>query len=102
RMLRFNWTGEPTDPPSLQLIQSSSSNLTTVHVSWNGDTRTKKWELIGASDSSGSDALSLYNQTRSGFETTFTFNTAINSYDFYAVRAISSDNTHLATSNFTS
>ncbi|KAJ4476163.1 ASST-domain-containing protein [Lentinula lateritia] len=102
RMLRFNWTGEPTDSPSLQLVQSSSSNLTTIHVSWNGDTRTKKWELIGASDSSGSDALSLYNQTRSGFETTFTFNTAINSYDFYAVRAISSDNTHLGTSNFTS
>ncbi|GAW08167.1 hypothetical protein LENED_010213 [Lentinula edodes] len=102
RMLRFNWTGEPTDPPSLQLVQSSSSNLTTVHVSWNGDTRTEKWELIGASDSSGSDALSLYNQTRSGFETTFTFNTATNSYDFYAVRAISSDNTHLGTSNFTS
>ncbi|KAJ4473862.1 ASST-domain-containing protein [Lentinula aciculospora] len=101
RMLRFNWTGEPTDPPSLQLVQSSSSNLTTVHVSWNGDTRTQKWELIGASDSSGSDAISLYNQSRSGFETTFTFNTAVNSYGFYAVRALSSSNTHLGITTFT-
>ncbi|KAF9077620.1 ASST-domain-containing protein, partial [Rhodocollybia butyracea] len=107
RMLRFNWTGEPTAPPDLAVANTvssssgSSNNMISFYVSWNGDTRTSRWELIGASDSSGSEAQSLYNQTRTGFETTITFNTAIKSHDYYAVRALSGNGTHLGTSNFT-
>ncbi|KIK53829.1 hypothetical protein GYMLUDRAFT_77338 [Collybiopsis luxurians FD-317 M1] len=101
RILRFNWTGEPTWSPSMSLIQSSSSSIISIYVSWNGDTRTERWELLGASDSSGSDAVSLYNQSRTGFETTITFNTAVNSYGYYAVRALSADHTHLGVTEFT-
>jgi len=103
-MLRFNWTGEPTAPPDVAIANtvssSGSNNVISFYVSWNGDTRTSRWELIGAPDSSGSKTQSLYNQTRTGFETTITFNTAIKSHEFYAVRALSANGTHLGTSNF--
>jgi len=104
RMLRFNWTGEPTAPPDVAIANtvssSGSNNVISFYVSWNGDTRTSRWELIGAPDSSGSKTQSLYNQTRTGFETTINFNTAIKSHEFYAVRALSANGTHLGTSNF--
>ncbi|KAE9406703.1 hypothetical protein BT96DRAFT_987257 [Gymnopus androsaceus JB14] len=84
------------------LPNHSKSNLLSVHASWNGDTRTKKWELLGASDSSGSNTVSLYNQTRSGFETSITINTANQKYDYLAVRAFGAENTPLGVSDFVS
>ncbi|KAJ3986085.1 ASST-domain-containing protein [Lentinula detonsa] len=101
RALRFNWTGEPTAPPSMSFIHTSKNNITSVYASWNGDTRTERWELIGATDSSGSGAASLYNKTRSGFETTITVNTAAHRYSYFAVRALGSGNVPLGISEFT-
>ncbi|KAJ3818835.1 ASST-domain-containing protein [Lentinula raphanica] len=100
RTLRFNWTGEPTAPPSMSFVHSSKSNITSIYASWNGDTRTERWELLGATDPSGSGAVSLYNKTRSGFETTITVNTAAHRYSYFAVRALGSDNVPLGTSEF--
>ncbi|KAJ4488513.1 ASST-domain-containing protein [Lentinula aciculospora] len=102
RALRFNWTGEPTAPPSMSFIHSAKNNLTSVYASWNGDTRTERWELLGATDPSGSDAVSLYNKTRSGFETTITVNTAAHRYNYLAVRALGTENAPLGISEFTS
>ncbi|KAF5358857.1 hypothetical protein D9757_012686 [Collybiopsis confluens] len=109
RILRFNWTGTPTWSPSTSLIQSSSSSLITIHVSWNGDTQTTHWELLDSSSSSPSRSesvlVSLYNQSRTGFETTITFNTGNvnqgNGYEYYhAVRALSKDRNVLGISEY--
>ncbi|KAJ3793157.1 ASST-domain-containing protein [Lentinula aff. detonsa] len=99
RALRYNWTGTPTDSPSIDLVSASTSNLLSVHASWNGATGIVKWELYGASDSSGSNSISLYNQTKSGFETTITIS---NAYSHYAVRAIGKSNQVLGSSDFVS
>ncbi|KAF9068689.1 hypothetical protein BDP27DRAFT_1199188, partial [Rhodocollybia butyracea] len=101
RVLRYNWTGEPTAPPSMALAQSSE-NITTVYVSWNGDTRTNLWELLGAQDSSGSGAVSLCNESRNGFETAITLSkTVLGKYNYVAVRALGEGNTSIGISNFT-
>ncbi|KAJ4466237.1 hypothetical protein J3R30DRAFT_3311249, partial [Lentinula aciculospora] len=102
RALRYNWTGTPTDSPSLELVNSPKSNLLSVHASWNGATDIVKWELYGASDSSGSNSISLYNKTKSDFETTITVSTVSNSYSHYAVRAIGKSNQVLGSSDFVS
>ncbi|KAJ3754730.1 ASST-domain-containing protein [Lentinula raphanica] len=99
RALRYNWSGAPTDSPSIALVTASSSNLLSAHASWNGATEIVKWELYGASDSSGTGSISLYNKTRSGFETTITVS---NSYSHYAVRAIGKGNQVLGSSDFVS
>ncbi|KAJ3991553.1 ASST-domain-containing protein [Lentinula boryana] len=99
RALRYNWTGTPTDSPSIDLVSASTSNLLSVHASWNGATEIVKWELYGASDSSGSNSISLYNQTKNGFETTITVS---NAYSHYAVRAIGKSNQVLGSSDFVS
>ncbi|KIK63569.1 hypothetical protein GYMLUDRAFT_162867 [Collybiopsis luxurians FD-317 M1] len=102
RTLRFNWTGEPTAPPSVKIIKSSASNSSNVYASWNGDTRTERWELLGSNDSSGSAASSISNTSRSGFETTITVNTSAHKFDFFAVRALGEGNTSLGVSDFSS
>ncbi|KAJ3822750.1 ASST-domain-containing protein [Lentinula raphanica] len=102
RALRYNWTATPTDSPSIDLVPASKSNLLSAHASWNGATEIVKWELYGASDSSGSNSISLYNKTKDGFETTITVSTVSNSYDYYAVRAIGKSNKVLGVSEFIS
>ncbi|KAJ3980810.1 ASST-domain-containing protein [Lentinula detonsa] len=102
RALRYNWTATPTDSPSIELVGASKSNLLSAHASWNGATEIVKWELYGASDSSGSNSISLYNKTKDGFETTITVSTVSNSYSHYAVRAIGKSNQILGTSDFVS
>jgi len=102
RALRYNWTGTPTDPPSVEHVHSVKSNLTSFYASWNGATEIVKWELFGAADSSGSNSVSLYNQTKTGFETTITISTAAHAYNFYAVRAVGSSEKVLGTSAFLS
>ncbi|KAE9398211.1 hypothetical protein BT96DRAFT_798416, partial [Gymnopus androsaceus JB14] len=81
--LCFNWMGKPTTPPDMALQASSSSNILSMYASWSGNTRTAHWELPEASDSSSSDALSLYNQSCTGFKTTITYNTKVKSYNYY-------------------
>ncbi|KAF9075388.1 hypothetical protein BDP27DRAFT_1029915 [Rhodocollybia butyracea] len=55
---------------------------------------------MGASDSSGSGRVSLYNATKNGFETTIIVSTAVNSYSYYAVRAIGRAGQVLGASDF--
>ncbi|KAI3604433.1 hypothetical protein WG66_008194 [Moniliophthora roreri] len=102
RTLRYNWTGYPTTTPSIQLVGGGASALLSIHASWNGATEINKWELLGASDESGSGAMSLYNRTRTGYETTITVSTKNNAYSHFAMRAIDRNNQPLGRSNFVS
>ncbi|KAE9404724.1 hypothetical protein BT96DRAFT_796340, partial [Gymnopus androsaceus JB14] len=102
RALRYNWTGIPKDSPSIEFVNARKSNLTSFYASWNGATETAKWELLGAADPSGSNGVSLYNQTKSRFETAITISTAAHPYNYYAVRAIGSSGKVLGTSEFLS
>ncbi|KAK7047094.1 hypothetical protein VNI00_006758 [Paramarasmius palmivorus] len=101
RTLRYNWTGYPSTTPSIQLVTGASA-LLSVHASWNGATEINKWELLGASDGSGSGAVSLYNRTKTGFETTITISTKNNGYSHFAMRAIDRNNQPLGRSVFVS
>ena len=46
RSYRFPWTGAPPHGPALALTAPSPTTLT-AYVSWNGDTRTASWRLLG-------------------------------------------------------
>ncbi|KIY67702.1 hypothetical protein CYLTODRAFT_352646 [Cylindrobasidium torrendii FP15055 ss-10] len=63
RVLRGAWEGKPTTSPSIAI------NNTIAYASWNGATEVALWELLGSNADDGSDAVSLINTTRSGFET---------------------------------
>ncbi|KAL0572129.1 hypothetical protein V5O48_009827 [Marasmius crinis-equi] len=102
RVLRSNWTGLPNTKPSVELVLGKSSMLS-VYASWNGATEINKWELLGASDAQGTKAVSLYNRTRSGFETTISIPTNIEKYDdytYFAMRAVDKNNQPLGRSDF--
>ncbi|KAK1226916.1 hypothetical protein PQX77_010086 [Marasmius sp. AFHP31] len=102
RVLRSNWTGLPNDKPSVELVLAKSSMLS-VYASWNGATEISKWELFGASDEQGTKAVSLYNRTKSGFETTISIPTNLEKYDDYthfAMRAVDRNNQPLGISDF--
>ncbi|KAK7047116.1 hypothetical protein VNI00_006781 [Paramarasmius palmivorus] len=104
RALRYNWTGNPATIPSIELVQGKSSMLS-IYASWNGATEINKWELLGSSDTNGSGAVSLYNRTKTGFETTITISTSLEKYDDYthfAMRAIDRSGQPLGTSHYVS
>ncbi|EEB86899.1 hypothetical protein MPER_15986, partial [Moniliophthora perniciosa FA553] len=104
RALRYNWTGRPTTNPSIELIHGKSS-LLSIFASWNGATDIQRWELFGASDAEGTNAVSLYNRTKTGYETTITIPTNLEKYDEYthfAVRALDGGNEPLGRSDFVS
>jgi hypothetical protein len=71
RVLNFDWTGTPTTNPALAVFEEASGSVS-AYVSWNGATEVASWELMGAMDQSGSDAVSIHNATKTGFETTMT------------------------------
>ncbi|KAF5391737.1 hypothetical protein D9757_001826 [Collybiopsis confluens] len=102
RALRYNWSGEPTAPPSIKVIRSSIDNTSNAYVSWNGDTRTQLWELLGSNISSVSGAMSLSNTSRRSFETALTVNTTAHKFNFLAVRALDEGNVSLGVSEFSS
>lgn len=43
RGFRYNWTGIPNEAPAIVALEDEE--LTSVYVSWNGDTRTQKWRF---------------------------------------------------------
>jgi hypothetical protein len=65
RGFRFNWTGLPNEEPAIVSLRNGTS--TSVYVSWNGDTETKKWVFYGSS--SGGKLRFLGERERTGFET---------------------------------
>ncbi|KAG4443531.1 hypothetical protein IFR05_001004 [Cadophora sp. M221] len=67
RATKSNWTGIPRENPALVALKHDE--ITTLYVSWNGDTETKFWRFFGAEES-GKEIL-LGDEARSGFETSF-------------------------------
>ena len=77
--------------------------MLSAYASWNGATEISKWELLGASDAEGTKAVSLYNRTKTGFETTVSIPTNLEKYDDYthfAMRAVDRTNQPLGVSDF--
>lgn len=77
RASKHPWVGAPTVPPdvhteALYLGPSAESDvLTVIHVSWNGDTRTTRWQFDGI-DTAGREHR-LGTAERYGFETKFEY-----------------------------
>jgi len=51
RAYRVTWTGQPTRAPATALVTHGTRR--TVYASWNGDTRTASWQLLGVTDDVG-------------------------------------------------
>lgn len=72
RAYKFNFTGNPTEPPALKAYAFGTSNtgITIVHyVSWNGATEVASWNFYGSSNSSSRQFSLVGSAKRSGFET---------------------------------
>ena len=96
RAYRFQWTGQPTTPPS---IAAGANNDTTSEVwaSWNGATTVSSWRVL-AGPSSGS-LTQLETVPRQGFETGISASTGM---PYFAVQALGSSGQVLGTSSTTS
>jgi hypothetical protein len=66
RGYRFTWTGTPAEAPAIVASGAAGSPID-VWVSWNGDTRTTSWRLLGGP--SANQLSPLATAARSGFET---------------------------------
>jgi hypothetical protein len=86
------WVGAPTDPPTW--TASPPRFGTTAAVSWNGDTRTRTWQLLSGPDPAHLDVVA--SAARTGFETVLTSEAA---GPWLAVRALDADGAVLATSS---
>ncbi|HXN39779.1 MAG TPA: arylsulfotransferase family protein [Solirubrobacteraceae bacterium] len=72
RAYRFQWTGAPSEPPAIAAAPSGAggSGPLTVYASWNGDTRTASWQVLGGP--SPAQLAPIASAARSGFETAIT------------------------------
>jgi hypothetical protein len=84
RQVRHIWVGEPADPPTAVLSGSEGSQA--VAVSWNGDTRTDSWQLLGGEDAEQLSAVSV--TPRDGFETEIAIPAPLG---YVAVQALDAD-----------
>jgi len=67
RAFRFPWTGLPREEPALVAL-AGDDGTTTLYVSWNGDTETRRWRFFAVVDDYGSREF-LGEAERTGFET---------------------------------
>ncbi|HTC73331.1 MAG TPA: hypothetical protein VK655_10625, partial [Solirubrobacteraceae bacterium] len=65
RTYRFPWTGAPSEAPAV--AASTSGGQLTVYASWNGDTRTAGWRVLGGP--SAGQLTTVASASRTGFET---------------------------------
>ena len=92
RSYRFQWTGAPPHGPALAVTAPSPTTLT-AYASWNGDTRTASWRLLGGSSPNALTPLTMVPKT--GFETTIN---ASSQPAYVAVQAIDGSGNVLGTS----
>ena len=73
RAFKHPWVGKPKQPPDIhsEAIALDKDLVTAIYVSWNGDTRTVKWEFSEI-DERGNAHL-LGSTKRRGFETRLEF-----------------------------
>ena len=73
RAYRFPWTGSPSSPPAIATGSTPSASPAhagapvTVYASWNGDTRTASWRVLGGP--SPQQLTPVTSAARTGFET---------------------------------
>jgi hypothetical protein len=65
RAYRFPWTGSPSEPPAI--AATSTGGQLIVYASWNGDTRTASWQVLGGPNAQ--QLTPVASAPRSGFET---------------------------------
>jgi hypothetical protein len=68
RGFRYNWTGLPHEDPAIVALENNEG--TTIYVSWNGDTETKKWRFYAVTGKYGARSF-LGEVERKSFETNF-------------------------------
>jgi hypothetical protein len=93
RAYRFPWTGAPTQRPAIAVRAAHGNAPEIVYASWNGDTRTASWRVLGGH--SARSLLAVTGAPRSGFETAI----SVRSQDSYvAIQALSAAGAVLGTS----
>lgn len=68
RAFKFNWTGIPNEEIAL-VSENNDDRSTSLYVSWNGDTQTKKWKFYSVNEHN--DKSFIGETARTGFETSF-------------------------------
>jgi Arylsulfotransferase (ASST) len=91
-VLKFPWTGNPTQPPRLALRATSHGALV-AYVSWNGATAVAQWRLLGGSSPHALTPLTTV--ARNGFETAIAVSTTPR---YLAVQALGAQGQPLGTS----
>lgn len=99
RVHRANWTGKPLTRPALALINGNGTSDLKLYMSWNGATDVKTWEILAAS-SVTAQPESLWNVTRDGFESEFSFPSP--GFEMFFVRARDSNAAVLGESHYVS
>lgn len=66
RAYRYPWTGYPNEEPAIAAFEDAEG--TSIYVSWNGDTETKRWRFFEYGEGSTSSSL-LGEINRTSFET---------------------------------
>lgn len=92
RAVLQRWTGAPAQSPAVT-PRTDGSGRTTVAVSWNGDTRTVRWQVLAGNDPQ--HLAPVATAFRSGFETTVPLPGPAG---YVAVRALDVSGAVLATS----
>ena len=95
RTIRANWTGTPTDRPSLVVLRDSST--LTAYASWNGATEVTSWKFLGSNNKKHTTVLG--NAARTGFETHLNVPPSTK-YAWYQVEAMNAAGDTLGYSEF--
>jgi hypothetical protein len=98
RGYRFAWTGVPAEAPVIAALgpggRTAKPNAPfTVFASWNGDTRTASWRLLGGP--SATQLAPVGGAARSGFETSISVSARV---AYVAVQALDASGAVLGTS----
>jgi Arylsulfotransferase (ASST) len=90
RAYRFRWTGAPSAPPDI--VASTSTQGTTLFVSWNGATNVASWRVLAGASAAAMQTVGTVPDT--------SFETAIDlpAVSYVAVQAVDGNGQTLATS----
>jgi hypothetical protein len=92
RAYRFQWTGQPTTPPSVAAAPNNDGT-TEVWASWNGATTVSSWRVLTGTSPSGLSPLETVG--KGGFENDISASTGL---PYFAVQALGSNGQVLGTS----
>ena len=67
RAYRYNWTGYPNEEPAIAAFEDDKG--TSIYVSWNGDTETKRWRFFERAGEGATASYLLGEVDRTSFET---------------------------------